>query len=427
MHKRKKYTAGLFLLALFTSVAAIAQKNIREKDAQLLVSKLASDEMQGRKVYSPGIEKAADFIAAEFGKAKLQPFPDLTGYRQSFSVIKSKQTFAEGLINDSVVNEAKIIAFTSKEILEADHRSGYQVVSIDSADNLIKEARELLASKRNYLVLVNEAHTKNFTRLNRLKREQFKKNNHFIFLLGNTRPTTFRFRITHEIAEDTLSNIAGMLLGKSKPEEFVIFSAHYDHLGIGKPNEAMDSVFNGANDDASGTAAVIMLAKYFSEQNNNERSIIFVAFTAEESGGFGSTYFSTQINPDKVAAMFNIEMIGTESKWGTNSAYITGYEKSDFGKILQQNLQGSDFHFEPDPYPQQKLFYRSDNATLAALGVPAHTISTSKMDAEPHYHTVEDEITTLDFKNMAAIIKAIARSSQSIIKGTDSPTRVEQE
>ena len=78
--------------------------------------------------------------------------------------------------------------------------------------------------------------------------------------------------------------------------------------------------------------------------------------------------------------MFNIEMIGTESKWGKNAAYITGFEKTNMGEILQNNLKGSAFSFYPDPYPSQNLFYRSDNATLARLGVPAHTISTAKMD-----------------------------------------------
>jgi Zn-dependent M28 family amino/carboxypeptidase len=218
----------------------------------------------------------------------------------------------------------------------------------------------------------------------------------------------------------------GVLPGKSKKDEYVIFSGHYDHLGIGRPNKDMDSIYNGANDDAAGTAAVIMFSKYFSQLKNNERSIIFVAFTAEEIGGFGSQYFSKQLDPSKVIAMFNIEMIGTESKWGTNSAYITGYEKSDFGKILQNNLNGSSFHFEPDPYPKQNLFYRSDNATLAELGVPAHTISTSKMDTEEYYHTPEDEIETLDMNNMAEIIKAIAISSSTIISGKDTPTRIEK-
>ncbi len=188
-----------------------------------------------------------------------------------------------------------------------------------------------------------------------------------------------------------------------------------------------DSIYNGANDDAAGTTAVIMLAKYYKELASNERTLIFAAFTAEEIGGFGSQYFSKQLNPEGVMAMFNIEMIGTESKWGTASAYITGYEKTNMGEILQQNLAGSGFTFHPDPYTTQNLFYRSDNATLARLGVPAHTISTSKMDNEPNYHQPSDEIGTLDMKNMAEIIKAIAVSAKGIIAGKDTPTRVKVE
>src|SRR5258706_2300726 len=122
--------------------------------------------------------------------------------------------------------------------------------------------------------------------------------------------------------------------------------------------------------------------------------------------------------------MLNIEMIGSESKWGLNSAYITGYEKTDMGKILQKNLKGTGFTFYPDPYTDQQLFYRSDNATLARLGVPAHTISTSKMDNEPNYHKLSDHIETLDMANMAMIIKSIALSSASIIAGKDTPSRV---
>lgn len=220
------------------------------------------------------------------------------------------------------------------------------------------------------------------------------------------------------------NNVIGVLKGKSKPDEFVIFSAHYDHLGIARGEK--DTIYNGANDDASGTTAVIALAQYFKALNQNERTIIFVAFTAEEVGGYGAGYFSKNINPDKVVAMFNIEMIGTESKWNKNSAFITGFEKSDFGTILQANLKGTHFNFYPDPYPTEQLFYRSDNARLAAVGVPAHTISTSKMDSEPNYHKLSDEVSTLDLDNMTEIIKAIALSSESIINGKDTPTRIEK-
>lgn len=222
-----------------------------------------------------------------------------------------------------------------------------------------------------------------------------------------------------------LHNVAGMIKGSSKPDEYVIFSAHYDHIGIQKPVEE-DSIANGADDDASGVTAVILLADYFKE-HAPERSVIFVAFTAEEIGGFGSRYFSRQLDPAKIVAMFNIEMIGKESKFGRNSAFITGFERSDFGKILQENLKGSSFQFHPDPYPEQRLFYRSDNATLARLGVPAHTISTTQIDKDTLYHSVNDEVESMDMKNIADIIEAIAISSGSIVGGKDAPTRIAEE
>ena len=94
---------------------------------------------------------------------------------------------------------------------------------------------------------------------------------------------------------------------------------------------------------------------------------------------------------------------------------MTGYEKTDMGKKKKKNLAGSPFKIYPDPYTAQQLFYRSDNATLARQGVPAHSISTSKMDAEKFYHTLDDEYETLDMKNMTEIIRAIALSSSSIV------------
>lgn len=231
------------------------------------------------------------------------------------------------------------------------------------------------------------------------------------------------YRQVFERDGQSLFNVAGMIPGKSKEKEFVVFSGHYDHLGIVK-GDAQDSIANGADDDASGVTAMIALAKYYKRLKNNERTLVFVAFTAEEIGGFGSKHFSEKLNPDDVVAMFNIEMIGKESKFGKNTAFITGYDKSDFGQILQKNLVGTEFTFHPDPYPRQNLFYRSDNATLAALGVPAHTISTDQIDKDPFYHTVKDEYSTLDVENILSTIKAIAKSAKTIITGTDTPTRI---
>lgn len=273
------------------------------------------------------------------------------------------------------------------------------------------------------MVWVDPSFEKEFSRLTGFKRNLNKNSADVIFIL-HPKVESFVIHANHEITEQELSNVVGVLPGKSKKNEYVIFSAHYDHLGIGKPQNG-DSIYNGANDDAAGTTAMLMLAKYFKALNNNERTLLFVAFTAEEVGGFGAQYFSAQLQPKDVIAMFNIEMIGTESKWGKQSAFITGYELTNFGAILQQNLKNTAFKFYPDPYPEQRLFFRSDNATLARLGVPAHTISTAKMEAEPHYHKASDEVSTLDLENMTSIIKAIAISAQSIIAGVDTPTRLD--
>lgn len=248
-----------------------------------------------------------------------------------------------------------------------------------------------------------------------------------VFILTTeTAIKTITIDAKHDIQEMPLANVVGMIPGKTLPNEYVIFSGHYDHLGINTRNMVNnDSIYNGANDDAAGTTAMMLLAKYYATAKNNDRTLIFVAFTAEEVGGFGSQYFSKQFNPLDVKAMFNIEMIGSESKWGKNSAFITGYEKTDMGKLLQGNLVGTNFTFYPDPYTSQNLFYRSDNATLARLGVPAHTISTTKIDVDPYYHKASDELSTIDIPNMTQIIRSIALSARGIISGKETPTRVD--
>lgn len=222
------------------------------------------------------------------------------------------------------------------------------------------------------------------------------------------------------------NNVVGILKGKSKPDELVIFSAHYDHIGIQAEIVNGDSIANGADDDASGCTAVIALAKYFKNLDNNERTLVFVTFTAEEMGGFGSAYFTQTVDPDKVIAMFNIEMIGKPSKWGPGHAFITGYERSNFGPIVNTNVDGTSFKFMSDPYPEQQLFYRSDNARLAAKGVPAHSISTDQIDRDKFYHTVDDEVETLDIDNLVATIRGIALGSRTIVSGEDTPTRVKK-
>ena len=222
-----------------------------------------------------------------------------------------------------------------------------------------------------------------------------------------------------------LTNLIGVLEGKSKKDEYVLVSAHYDHLGI-KENGSGDVIFNGADDDASGVSAVLALAEYFAARDDNERTIVFVTFTAEEMGLIGSTYFGKQIDADKYVAGINIEMIGKESKFGPKTAWLTGFQRSDFGPIIQKNLENTGYTLHPDPYTKFNLFYRSDNAAMAKLGIPAHTFSTGPIDNDKHYHKVSDEAETLNITTITETIKAIAKGTESIISGEDTPTRIEE-
>ena len=220
-----------------------------------------------------------------------------------------------------------------------------------------------------------------------------------------------------------LFNIIGLLEGTSLKEEFVIISAHYDHLGQIEGGKG-DLVFNGANDNATGVAAMIMLAEYFKKAKINKRSILFVAFTAEEMGLIGSNYFGQTISAESIIAGVNIEMIGKESPFGPKTAWLTGFDRSTFGKIIQKNLSSSEYKLYPDPYKDFRLFFRSDNASLARLGVPAHTFSTSPMDKDLDYHQLSDEVETLDVKIITETIKAISVGIKSIVSGDDTPSRV---
>ncbi|NCD69571.1 M20/M25/M40 family metallo-hydrolase [Mucilaginibacter agri] len=426
---KKTFIAASLVLSSAYSFGQNVDKLIKQDDILKIITTLTADDMQGRATFTPGIEKAAQFIEGEYKKAGLEPLPGDDGFRQNFKMTHTTPVKVEASINGTAVAGDHVVAMTNGNFKWASN-ADVQVIKVGADQNFQKEFGTIRKSGKNSLVLVDPKFEAFFGRI----RGAFGKGSNslkpaeggpqIVFVLG-TFDDVKSFDVNVEIKSEQLPlfNIAGMIKGKTKPDEYVIFSGHYDHLGIIKPMEG-DSIANGADDDASGTTAVITLAKYYKKLNNNARSIIFVAFTAEEIGEYGSQYFATQVDPQKVSAMFNIEMIGKASKFGENSAFITGYERSDFGKILQKNLDGTAFKFYPDPYTEQNLFYRSDNASLAKVGVPAHTISTDQIDIDKYYHTVKDELSTLDVANITATIKAIALSSKTIIAGTDTPTRI---
>jgi hypothetical protein len=407
----------------------VVDKLIKQDDVERIIKTLSADDMQGRATFTPGIEKAAQFIEGEYKKTGLLPMQGNTGYRQNFTMVKNISVGSSVTINGVKISadSAAVISPVSFSWNTGDA----EVVILPADADLQKDYRKYASSGKKLIVIIDpKSNGDVFKRLlisARGGRATFKNapvQPPVVFVMGKF-DAVKTYTVTDEVKtqELPLFNVAGIIPGKTKPDEYVIFSGHYDHLGIVKPMQG-DSIANGADDDASGTTAVLTLAKYFKKLNNNARTLIFVAFTAEEIGEFGSQYFAKTVMPDKVVAMFNIEMIGKASKWGTNAALITGFERSNFGTILQKNLEGTTFKFYPDPYTDQNLFYRSDNASLARVGVPAHTISTDQIDKDQLYHTVKDEFSTLDVGNITSTIKAIALSSRTIVSGQDTPTRV---
>jgi len=415
------------LLTIYSCLHAQTVPGIDQSEVNRIEKTLSADDMQGRKVFTAGIDKAAAFIIHEFSRAGLKPVPGNKDFTQNFVMVEPEYTNANMTIGGAPLAKKNLAVFSAESSLTITQDSHYRKIHVKTSADFGETVLKYLESDENVLIFVDTSLAGNFNWLANLHMPQFNGTGNHIYVLSSEDPFQYRIEVTQKMRKRNLTNLIGMIPGKSKPDEYVIFSAHYDHLGIGKPDASGDSIYNGANDDASGTTAVIALAGYFNKVHNNERTLIFVTFTAEEIGEFGSAYFSGKFIPEKVKAMLNIEMIGTESKWGKNSAYITGYDRSDLGSILQKNLVNTPFKFYPDPYPEQQLFLRSDNASLARQGVPAHSISTSKMDVEKYYHKPADEIKTLDLTNMTEIIRAIGLSAGSIISGEDTPTRVQME
>ncbi|MFD2788008.1 M20/M25/M40 family metallo-hydrolase [Hymenobacter rubripertinctus] len=434
----------LFLLLVTThlyaqkkTVTQPTTPGVSAATVERVVRALAADEMEGRASGKPGSVKAADFLAAEFQRIGLQPLPGLTNFNQTFPAYEARTAAAFVSLNGSNLMPGKFVLISGQSHLnwtESDE-PGTHVVTIGPKDNLMKEVRPLLDPKENTIVFIDPAQEASFSRIvGFVKRGGLRAEKPAPFttllVLGTPPATPLRFQVaaTTSIRTVELRNVVGMLPGQDaeRAKEHVIFSGHYDHLGM-LPAVAGDSIANGADDDASGTTAVVALAEYFKKQNDNARPLIFVAFAAEEIGGYGARHFSRQLDAKQVVAMFNIEMIGKQAKFGPNTAFITGFDKSDFGTLLQANAKGTIFHFEADPYPDQNLFYRSDNATLARLGVPAHTISTDQIPTDKRYHSVDDEVESLDLANMTAVITAIGRSAAGIISGQQTPVRIAPE
>ena len=200
-------------------------------------------------------------------------------------------------------------------------------------------------------------------------------------------------------------NVIGVLKGSDAElkDQVVLLTAHLDHLGVGTPENG-DSIYNGADDDASGCVAVLQLARALAKGERPKRTVLFVFFGSEETGGQGNRYFLRHppLPLDHIVANLEFEMIGRpDPAVQPGELWLTGYERSNLGPELARH--GA--RLVADPHPAQKFFQRSDNFALAKRGIVAQTVSSYGLHRD--YHQPSDDMAHVDLKHMEQAIASM--------------------
>jgi aminopeptidase YwaD len=228
------------------------------------------------------------------------------------------------------------------------------------------------------------------------------------------------FTLASELGEAEKSftwNAVGKIAGTNDRAGVVLLSAHLDHLGIG-PAVDGDSIYNGADDDASGATAVLELARALAVGPKPGRTVIFALFGSEEAGGLGSTWFQEHppVPLDKIAANLEFEMLGrSDPKYAADKLWLTGWERSNLGPALAAH--GA--KLEADKRPEERFFMRSDNYVLAKKGVVAQTVSSFGLHKD--YHQPSDDLKHIDFPHMTAAIGSMIRPVQWLANSRFTP------
>ncbi|WP_289044611.1 M28 family peptidase [uncultured Olleya sp.] len=242
------------------------------------------------------------------------------------------------------------------------------------------------------------------------------------FKSAGLKPYFNSFRDVFQVGDLEAFNVVGFLEGQDEKlkNEFVVIGAHYDHIGQSK-TVANDSIANGANDNAAGTAGVIALAKYFGAKKANKRSVLFVTFSAEEKGLLGSKHIAKRLKEADIDlyTMINLEMIGVPFKDRDYQAFITGFEKSNLAEVINKHA-GSKLIGASDVAKKYGLFKRSDNyAFFTEFNVPSHTISSCDLTNFDYYHHVDDEVDKLDYTFMTNLINNLGPVLEKVVNASE--------
>jgi Zn-dependent M28 family amino/carboxypeptidase len=192
------------------------------------------------------------------------------------------------------------------------------------------------------------------------------------FSTGMTLSTSLAVKPTYNVTKNVIAKVTG----KTAPEEVIIYTAHWDHIGIGKPDETGDSIYNGALDNASGTAALLALAKAFKTDEQPDRTVVFLSVTAEEQGLWGSAYYAKNPIYPKEKTVANINMDGVNPYGKMKDVSVIGVGQSEMEDLLDEELKKLGRYAAPEPNPVVGYYFRSDHFNFAKIGIPALYIGT---------------------------------------------------
>ena len=192
------------------------------------------------------------------------------------------------------------------------------------------------------------------------------------FSTGMTLSTSLAVKPTYNVTKNVIAKVTG----KTAPEEVIIYTAHWDHIGIGKPDETGDSIYNGALDNASGTAALLALAKAFKTDAQPDRTVVFLSVTAEEQGLWGSAYYAKNPIYPKEKTVANINMDGVNPYGKMKDVSVIGVGQSEMEDLLDEELKKLGRYAAPEPNPVVGYYFRSDHFNFAKIGIPALYIGT---------------------------------------------------
>jgi hypothetical protein len=420
---------ALLLSADLTPQMQSTMDHISAQSLRGHLSFIASDLLEGRATPSRGLDLAAEYIAAQFRRAGLEPVGD-DGYFQTATLIQREPNW-EGF-EMTVSSGAKTIriekteAYLLPESALNLHDAPIVVADQNTPPGDTRGKVVFAANPRgrgNYdqpaLVIANSPNIPTGPQIrdpeagpgrgamnvvNKPELAAFLKDNPDARLSVHMAGSMERPVKVH--------NVAGLLRGSDPQlkDTYVLLTAHYDHLGTRAAGE--DKIFNGANDDGSGTVSVVEIADAIAALGRHPaRSILFMTFFGEERGLVGSRYYGRHplVPLEKTIADLNLEQIGrTDATDGPQigTASITGYDFSELPGILADAGKLTGINVYKNEQASDPYFARSDNQALADVGIPAHTLCVA-FDY-PDYHKVGDHWEKVDYANMAKVDRAVA-------------------